>query len=293
MCFTKNEKTALKLVQETELGLMDYLDDFCRRNSIHYSLIFGSLIGAVRHGGFIPWDDDIDVAMPREDYERFISLVANDVPDWIEVQNFRLGTSKRYVTRIADKRTLMRLSSYTEANDLHIWLDIFPIDGLPNSKVLRGAHLLCVLWDKACCSFAAFEETVNLHRPGRPWWQQAIISFFSATHIGHLWKLDKALTNYDNALQKYPVPYGNECFCGVGTYGFARQTWPSSAFDGLTEYEFEGRSYFGPRDVNAVLSVTYGDYMQLPSEENRVIHQIDLIEHPGFHCVAVDVLEGE
>lgn len=278
-----NDLSALKLVQETELGLMDFLDGVCRSYGIRYSLIFGSLIGAVRHKGFIPWDDDIDVVMPREDYDRFLSVVVDDAPEWIEVQHFRLGSSKRYVARIADKRTLMHLDSYSESNDLHIWLDIFPIDGLPDFAWLRRCHLLYVLWRKACCSFAAFDETVNLHRPGRPQWQQAIIWFFSITHMGRLWNLDRALDLYDSALRKYSPLSGGECFCGVGTYGFKRQIWPSFAFNHLVEYEFEGRHYFGPEDADAILAVTYSDYMQLPPEGERTVHQIDLVEHPNMH----------
>lgn len=272
--------TPLQMVQQTELEMADLVDDICRRHSLRYSLAFGSLIGAVRHKGFIPWDDDIDILMPRDDYERFLRIARDELPNYYEVQHFRFGTSERYVSRIADKRTLMHLSSYGEGNDLRIWFDIFVLDGLPDGYISRQLRYLEVLWRKACASFAAFDRTVNLHRPGRPKWQQLIINLCAVTHFGKLWNLERCLEKYDRTLTRDGTFDHESCFCGAGTYGARKQTWPSSAFQNLVNYEFEGRLYLGPCDYNAVLAATYGDYMTLPPENQRTIHEIDLIEHP-------------
>lgn len=275
-----NNTSSLELMQRTELEIAKQVDAICRRHNLRYSLIFGSLIGAVRHKGFIPWDDDIDILMPRDDFELLLQYAVDELPDYYEVQNFKLGTSKRYVSRIADKRTLIRLESYGEGNDLPIWFDIFVLDGIPDGKVARELRYLEVLWRKATCAFAAFDETVNLHRPGRPKWQQLIIDFCAATQFGHLWNLDKNLLKYDKTLKKDSTFAHKDCFCGVGTYDAKRQTWPAHAFLDLIDYEFEDTKLMAPRDFDAVLSVTYGEYMTLPPEDQRAMHRLELLKHP-------------
>lgn len=272
--------TPIQMIQQTELELADSFDLVCRKHSLRYSLAFGSFIGAVRHKGFIPWDDDIDVIMPRKDYDEFFRIARDELPDYFEVQHFKFGNSKRYVSRIVDTRTLMHLSSYEKDNDIGIWLDIFVLDGLPDKGIEREFCYFEVLWRKACVSFAAFDQTVNLHRPGRPKFQQLIINFCAATKFGHLWSLKKNLSKYDRVLKRIDTFANHDCFCGAGTYDPRRQTWPADIFLDLVDYEFEGHRYLGVKNFDAILRVTYGDYMALPSENNRVVHQIGLVRHP-------------
>lgn len=276
------EGGALAIVQGTVLEMATCLDGICRKHDLRYSLAFGSLIGAVRHKGFIPWDDDIDVLMFRDDLDRFLRIAPDELPDYYEVQHFSLGNTRRYVTRIVDNRTLMRLDSYGERNDLAIWLDIFVLDGIPDGRFGRGIQYLRILWHKAMCAFASFEETVNRSRPGRAWWQQAIIEFCSITHFGSWMDVGERLKKYDAALRRYRCTEGEACFCGVGTYSGERQTWPRASLEDLVEYEFESAVLKGPRDYDSVLSATYGDYMVPPSEGHRAVHNVHVVKHPMF-----------
>ena len=274
-----NSSEVLEVMQKTTLEITRFIDAVCSRYDLHYSLIFGSLIGAVRHQGFIPWDDDLDVLMPRNDYERFIDIVGNMLPDYYELQNFRKTGSKRYVTRIADTRTKIRVESYSDAfNELSVWVDIFPLDGIPDNIILRRIHYLRVYWHKAMCAFASFDETVNKHRPGRPLYQQAIINFCEMTHFGQRLSIQKRLKEYDKALKRYPYDYGEYSFCGVGTYNPERQTWPRGAFESYKRYPFEQTTLCGVEDYDSVLAITYGDYMTIPPEDQRAMHQIELVQ---------------
>ena len=273
--------SSLAQLQQTALGLGVQLDKICRKHGIEYSLGFGSLIGAVRHQGFIPWDDDLDFLMPRGDYERFVRVAADELPPHYRLQNYRVDGSKRYVTRLVDTRLVLRLQSYETNNDLNPWIDIFPLDGMPKGAVAQKIHSLRILWHKAMCAFASFSETVNQHRPGRPRYQQLIIDFCRVTHFGSWMDIYDRLDKYDAALRRYALDDCETCVCGVGTYGVGRQTWPHSAFERCEDYAFEGVELRGAADYDAILSVTYGDYMTLPPEDQRVVHSIEVLEAPA------------
>ena len=278
---TPAAKTSTQLLQNTALGLGVQFDAICREHGLRYSLAFGSLIGAVRHHGFIPWDDDLDFLMPRPDYERFVEVAAAELPPYYRLQNYRVDGSKRYVTRLVDMRLTLRLQSYETNNDLNPWIDIFPLDGAPEGAAARKVHGLRILWHKAMCAFASFSETVNQHRPGRPRYQQLIIDFCRVTRFGSWMDIYERLDKYDRALKRYAFDACEDCVCGVGTYDVERQTWPRAAFERLVEYDFEGVRLMGAADFDAVLAPTYGDYMTLPPEDQRLMHEIEVFDAHG------------
>ncbi len=123
-------KTQLTLeeLKETELGILKKFDQICRDNNLEYSLAFGTMIGAVRHHGFIPWDDDIDVLMKREDYEKLLKLKYED--DNFEIKSYRYSKNYYYpFSKMIDKRTHLEESWRAEKN-MGVYIDIFPLDNL-------------------------------------------------------------------------------------------------------------------------------------------------------------------
>lgn len=276
----RDPQDTLELLQSAALGIAKAIAAVCDRHSLSYCLMFGSLIGAVRHEGFIPWDDDLDIAMPRPDFERFLKIAPTELEGSYRLADYRSNSeTDRYVTRVVDDRLLLKLNSYENGNVLPAWVDIFVIDGLPDSRTAKNIHYLRIYWHKAMCAFAAFDTTVNKSRPGRPKWQQLIIDFCSATHFGSWLDKSKRLNKYDAALKKYDFRSGAYCFCGVGSYSPKMQTWPVSAFDCMEKRPFESTGFPIPRDYDSVLSVIYGsDYMTLPPEDKRVIHEIEIYQ---------------
>ena len=121
-----------------EIAILDCFDSFCRENGLSYSLAGGTLLGAVRHKGFIPWDDDIDVLMSRENYEKLQSLAAS-FPNPYQVNSIHTETNRRkpYLytyTKIVDTRTLLVEKPDELDYETGIYIDVFPLDGQPTDS---------------------------------------------------------------------------------------------------------------------------------------------------------------
>ena len=132
------ELLTLKEMQQVYLELLKEFDALCQKYHLRYDLAGGSLLGAVRHGGFIPWDDDIDVCMPRPDYQRLLALKAQGtlkLPSGRDVISHHDRSMARHFGRYV-RHDVRRLSEMAEENDCpYIGMDIFPIDGLPKGKM--------------------------------------------------------------------------------------------------------------------------------------------------------------
>lgn len=278
-----NDEQTLKQVQSVVLNIANCFSSFCEEHNLRYYLGFGSLLGAVRHGGFVPWDDDMDFLMPREDYEIFLTLAENGLADWCDVRCFRHEGYNRCVTRVSDNRTALRLDSYLQGNELPIWIDVFALDGIPEGWFSRKAHGMRLLWRKALWAFSAFDEVVNQNRPGRPLYQRVVIEACKRLHFGRHLDSFERLKAYDSLLQVYRYDEFENVFCGTATYKLEKCVWPRKAYDSVREYPFEDAGFPGPVDFDSVLSITYGDYMTLPPENMRTIHHMDILKLPD-HC---------
>lgn len=252
------QKTEMSLadIQAVSLDLLVEFDSFCRANSLKYSLAYGTLIGAVRHKGFIPWDDDVDVVMPRPDYERLCKL-------YKESEGFKLfypgdGQCMLSYARLCDmSRTVVDSKAPWILEQAGVWIDIFPIDAAPDSakateccykrmqkryrRLLRTRkHIGChglekILYPCAC------EETARL----------------------------RAL-RYDNHSKKLPYGSTKRLFNWAAPLWKTAVSYSSDILDEMTEVEFCGHSFLAVKDWNQALSNQYGDYMQLPPVEQRV-----------------------
>ncbi len=270
---------SLKAIQDVEYELLQVVLDIVETYNLTAFAAYGTLLGTIRHRDFIPWDDDIDLLMMRNDYEAFISIAETALPEGYHLQNYKTDTSyDRYVTRVIKENTRIRLNSYESENEMSIWLDIFPLDAMPSAPFKKKVHEKRILFRRALYSFSSFEKTVNLNRPGRPAYQQAIIRFCHKTHFGRnldtrkqLDKLDKLLTKYD------PVECSN-IGCFLSTY--KRQDWPKECFFPTDIKPFRDVWLTVPGQYHEILTSIYGDYMVLPPEDKREIHHITVVDIP-------------
>lgn len=251
----------LKIVQ---LEILDATVKICEDNGLKYFLDFGTLLGAVRHKGYIPWDDDIDISMPRQDYEKFLQLGKELINN-----NFFVHTcysDKRYGLQFAKIRkvdtTIIEdgLSEKLLCNGISI--DIFPIDFLPNNKKTIKKYI------KKAKIISAVRYSYSFH------------SILSATSIAK--KLLKAIffpisrilgknmlaKIWDKQLKKYSFQDNSSVSFGTGTHEAHKlnenNMYEKSFFDDFTLVEFEKKIYRAPHDYDKYLTNLYGDYMTPP-----------------------------
>ncbi|MBO5867860.1 MAG: LicD family protein, partial [Oscillospiraceae bacterium] len=140
----------MDLLHQVDMDIAKAVVALCDKHGLTYYMLGGSMLGAIRHKGFIPWDDDIDFGMPREDYERFLELAPTELPKHLKVVNYRNDPNYMYyITRILDTETKVieeRIGNdnkYTNAS-----IDIFPIDGTPNNPILRKIYFFRVMYHR-------------------------------------------------------------------------------------------------------------------------------------------------
>lgn len=248
--------------------LLDKFVEVCKKLNLRYTLSSGSLLGAVRHKGFIPWDDDIDVAMVREDYEIFIKEANKHLPEGFELQHF---TNSKYAfncfAKVRNNNTAWIYSSdtMTAKNNMGFGIDVFPIDRIESERKLKKLskknRIISLL--RGSYSLKTYHTTKMI--------KLASILLFPIARMLGLRRINKL---QDNLEKKYN--YG-ESTCGDSLR--KNKIMPFSIFENYIDIEFEGDKYKCIKDYDTYLRIIYGDdYMELPPEEKRKIHLADIID---------------
>lgn len=263
----------LKQVQQIELEIFNDFKNLCRRHNLSYFAFGGTAIGAVRHGGFIPWDDDIDVGMLRNDYERFLEIADAEYADKYDIVNFeRYSTCTNVHTHWCKKSTLFgeRISLNAD-HPTGIFLDIFPFDYIPDDKnaakrMVRSAWF----WDKLFI-LSLLSEPV-LHMGGVK--QRLIVIACRIVH-GLLCLFRANPMYFYKKFKAISVQYRNRPSQWVN---LMHSSVPFQIFI-LTEdlfplkwVPFEHTNICLPGNVHNMLTHHFGDYMQLPPLEKRYNH---------------------
>lgn len=277
--YNAEDNSQLRKLQLIELDIMKLFVEICEKHNLRYYLVGGTMLGAVRHQGFIPWDDDMDVGMPRPDYEKFIRIASKEMPKEYSFLNYKITKDyKRYFSRLVNNNVKVYNASNTKVLIENAWLDIFPFDGMPNSKTLQKLHF----WHMTCYRFfyhaSCFEELVNLNRPGRPWYIQMAIKFIAVTHIGSKLNTKKLMHKIERLLIKYPYDKANYMISFFGAYMLKEIVDKQWLGDGKP-YQFEDIWLNGPQEPDKFLRHFYGDYMKPPSDTNKDKHNILKIEY--------------
>lgn len=259
------KELTLEEIQKIELDILLNFARFCKKHNLRFYLCGGSLLGAVRHQGFIPWDDDVDVCMPRPDYDKFLnSFPKND--QVIQIADVKFGNMVAPFTKL--KRIDTRTDSRTTEGEMNtkIWIDIFPVDGLPSSpneqKILyRRAHFLRMLF---YFNIEKFQFSRTLVRT----FAKVFVRLFART-IGPRF--------FCNLLIKLgrEHSYEKSDYVGCltwGLYGFPAEVMKKQEFEKIEYLQFCGYKMPVFSCWEKYLKACYGDYMKLPKKEDRRTH---------------------
>ncbi len=249
----------LRELQLTELGVLKELIPVFEKEKITWFALGGTMLGAVRHKGFIPWDDDIDIGVPREDYER-LPQVCKNLPSYMRLRGFREDPSYNYYFyRVEDER-MQVTSNRAETNEVTpAWIDIFPLDGMPNNPIRHKLHGWAILYSRALFQIARFEEIVNTKRTNRPLHERVMI--WCTKHLG-LQKIisrERTFRKLDKTLKKSPYADSNWNVNAMGAYKL-REVVDKKVFGDGALYPFEDIQIRGAADYEAYLTQLYGDW---------------------------------
>lgn len=253
-------KEELRKMQLLQLDMLVELDRVCRKHDIPYCIGWGTLLGAVRHAGYIPWDDDADVAMLREDYEKFKAVACDLNPEICWFQDHTTDAEYRW-----EYGKLRRTgTTYIRAGQEHlkcktgVFIDIFPLDDVPTSPIPEKIHaaecfvMRKILWAEAGkYSATGFEKIIYQMLSKIP-------PSFAHNRMASL--AAKSRNNTPNGVRILGLPL------------FTGYKMPKSWFLNRAEYSFEGKKLFGIKDADEFLRFRYGDYMSLPPENEREQH---------------------
>ena len=261
------EKNEVREFQLKQLVLLDEIDSVCKELNLKYYIIAGTLLGAVRHGGFIPWDFDLDIAMPRQDYKILKDYYLFNKSEYFFYEDY--DTEKYHNTTHAMlrlKKTHLinaRLISVDKKIKYNgCLLDIFPLDNAPNDEALQEKQIKRINRIKKIFYYKeaqVFENTSFFKKAIK-----RIISFFlivcTYKFLGK--KLEKIETMYNDCDSKYLVSMSSH-------YSYKKQLMEKDIYGIPKRISFEDREYNCPAQVDIYLKRLYGDYMKLPPEEGR------------------------
>lgn len=265
---------SVRKLQLAELEMAKRFVAFCDEHGLRYFMLSGTFLGAVRHKGFIPWDDDMDFGLMREDYDKFLKLSQTERMPF-EVRNYFTGDleMRRYFTKLEDPSIKITRKVTEIPETSNVWIDIFPLDGMPSQFVHRKLRKYFILWRRAAFRFSIFSVNVDTQKPNRPLIERLLIEFGKRFPVEKVFNFDKEINKLDQAVKKYSSAKSKWFFNAMSGYKF-KEMFPQEVFGEGAFYEFEGQKWRGPQDYNTYLTQIYGDYMTLPPESERNCHKI-------------------
>ena len=259
------KEIGIEEIKVLQLDILSALDSFCREKGIMYFIIDGTLLGAVRHKGYIPWDDDIDVGLVRSEYNRLMA----EFPDVLEGRYELLSLERnnlwdRSYAAICDNKTEVKYE-HNSSMATGLLIDIFPVDEVPSEPSKWQSCIRSMKLYNRLLSFKSNALPLFTSNPVK--WSvlglfKLLLLPFSQRKIS-IWK-----SRFAQSFNGCQSGFGYELAFGVG----AKQPFSLKDFESFDEYPFEDRKFKGPKNYDSVLTRTYGDYMQLPPVEQRVTH---------------------
>ena len=261
------DDVSLRDAQMLMIDILKEVHKICEKHGLKYFLDGGTLLGAVRHKGFIPWDDDMDIGMPREDYNKFLKIAKDELPDYLFLQTFE--TDDKYdiyqvPCKIRYNGTVLIEKVIAENHEMHngIYIDVFPYDSLPKYNFVY--KLQRMLSYNVLKSFIRIRETPDK----LSFKNKMTFAFYKVVRKIFPYKRRKKFFDFLVKWNDVNSPY---MAYGLDTV-WSEYVYKKEDYFELIKYEFEGNYFYGPKNPDPILTRLYGDYMTLPKEEDREWH---------------------
>lgn len=253
------KKITIEEAKKIELNILSHIDNFCKNNNIEYFINYGTLIGAVRHKGFIPWDDDIDISMTRENYDKFINLYKNDKSKY---ELLSLETNKHYFNnfaKIIDNTTRIDNTRIYKSYPSGIFIDIFPVDSFADKKIVD-----------ICYALESFKLLSFSKRKNIIYKDNKLKDFIR----GSFWLLLRPVSPrffakmIERYIKKYSTKKGPYVAFLPSKFKY-KEVFTKEVFSELVDMKFEHLTLPAPKNYDLILTQYYNDYMELPPEKER------------------------
>lgn len=248
-------------LKRIQIDILDFVDEFCKKHNIKYFLTGGTLIGAIRHKGYIPWDDDIDICMLRDDYDRFIDVFHKENSPVYKVLSHTIQKGYPYpYAKVSNDKTVLKEDAIISF-EMGVNIDVFPLDTIPTElslqkNIYKKFNLLYGILQLKRLKYSskrAFLKNVFITVSRLP------LKLIPNSYI--IKKMHKNAIRYS---------YYESPLCGDVVWGYGiREITKKEYFKNFLLVDFEGKQYSVPIGFDSFLKGLYGDYMQLPPEEKR------------------------
>lgn len=258
------EVTDIREIQQMELGIMEYIHEICQKIGVKYFLAYGSLIGAVRHKGFISWDDDMDICMLREDYEKLQDYLISNPNERYEVMSYKNNLNYVYpFMKVQDNQTYLLEEDVRIDSNMGIYVDIFPVDGYEDDSVFKDKMTRLIKKRQlSCYTFKGITNTKSL--------LNSLIRYISVI-IFYFTNTNKYIRGIDELAKSRKVLDYEEVDYLIYK-DMNKPVWRREWLEQVTTGTFEGKEFMIPKNYHEILTSDYGDYMQLPPVELRFSH---------------------
>ena len=259
-------------LQKTEFDILKTVTEICDQFGITYFLVCGSTLGAVKYGGFIPWDDDVDIGMYREDYEKFCEKAITLLPSYYFLQTYRTDSQFPVMfAKVRDTRTTFIEKSISHLDINHgVYIDIFPLDGYPvcNKEAVSLERMKKIYRLQLACVYK-FNE--------RQSWKSKCL-FRAERLLGFHKKTNKTVEKYERLISQYPIA-DSDLICNHGNWQGKLEYAPKWHYGEGTWATFEGLKVRIPENYDAYLTQKYGDWRaDLPKEQQQGHHYYEIMD---------------
>lgn len=251
----------VKLVQEKELELLKIFDKICKDNNLTYFALGGTLLGAVRHKGFIPWDDDMDLGMPREDYARFLTTVSKQLPEYIEL---KIHDDNLDNISIRDTQSVIIFGNEV----CNPFIDIFPLDGFPENGLQGKMHYFKINVLRALSKLSVVDQLLDRDRGFA---ENTLISVAKKIRLTKLMDTKKINSALQEQISKFSYSDSKRVGNILGRYRI-KEIVDKEIMGEAVYLKFHDIDIPCPQNPDKYLTNIYGDYMKLPEEKDREGH---------------------